>query len=164
MITCYFENNIKAEGGLRHVTVSTLVIKEGKILLGKRGTIRGEKLSEWGKWGLLGGYFDRDETIVEAARREILEEGGCEITNLLLFKINDSPLRPKEDKQNVDFIFIADFLRQVSHHDEEVTQLKWFSLDALPKPDEIAFDHGENIMLYKGYLKTQHPLPIFGRQ
>lgn len=162
MITCYFENNKKAIGGLRHVTVNALVIHDNKILLGKRGTAHGQKMTEFGKWGLLGGYFDRDETLVQALKREVFEESGCEVDNLILFRINDSPDRPKEDRQNIDFIFIAKFGKQTPIQDEEVTQLKWFPLERLPPGEEIAFDHGENILLYKEYLKKNHPLPLLG--
>ena len=70
MINCEFENGNKAS--LRHVVVDNLVLKDGKILLVKRTG----KLLEGGKWGLAGGYVDRDETVKEAAKREILEETG----------------------------------------------------------------------------------------
>ena len=96
MITCYFEDNQKAQGGLRHITVNAIVLHGNKVLLGKRGTAHGKKLAEWGKWGLLGGYFDRDENLVQAVKREVQEESGCEINNLVLFRINDNPLRPKD--------------------------------------------------------------------
>lgn len=162
MITCYFENKNKALGGLRHVTVNAIVMHNGKILMGKRGTVRGEKMEEWGKWGLLGGYFDRDETLVQAIKREVLEESGCEIDNLTLFRINDIPNRPKEDRQNVDIVFIANLVKQTSLHDEEVSKLEWFPLEHLPPLEEIAFDHGENILLYKKYLKKNHSLPLLG--
>ena len=160
MITCYFENNNLAKGGLRHVTMNALIIHEGKILLGKRGSAHGKKLIEHGKWGLIGGYFDRDETITQALQREAMEEAGCEIDNLVLFRINDNPNRPKEDRQNVDFLFIADLVKQTPKVDEEVKELAWFPLDALPAPEEIAFDFGESIQSYKSYLKKNHPLPL----
>ncbi len=162
MITCYFENNNKAQGGLRHVTVNALIIHEGKILLGKRGSVKGKKMSEFGLWGLIGGYLGRDETLIQALKREALEESGCEIDNLTLFRVNDSPYRPKEDRQNVDIIFIAHLVRQTQKVDEEVTELVWFPLDKLPPPEKIAFDHGECIERYKEYHKKNYPLPLLG--
>ena len=162
MITCYFENNMKALGGLRHITVNVLLVDGNKILMGKRGTSYGKRLSEWGKWGLLGGYFGRDETLIQVAKREVLEESGCEIDNLTLFRINDNPNRPKEDKQNIDIIFIANLVKQTPEHDEEMTQLKWFPLERLPPPEETAFDHREDIELYKKFLRENYPLPLLG--
>ena len=148
MITCIFENNGK--GLLRHVTVNAMIIKDHKILLGKRGTVKGKPITESGKWGLLGGFFGRDENLIQALKREVMEESGWEITNLKLFRINDSPNRPKEDRQNVDMIFTAEALQQTGSSDEEVTHLEWFDLDKLPPPELIAFDHGENL----GYIKN----------
>ena len=75
MITCTFEDDVIAK--LRPVTVNAIVIKDNKILLGKRGTYNGGKpLLEAGKWALLGGFLSRDETIEQALRREIKEESG----------------------------------------------------------------------------------------
>jgi 8-oxo-dGTP diphosphatase len=162
MITCYFEGNNKAKGGLRHVTMNAIIVHNGAVLLGMRGVVKGKKMAEFGKWGLIGGYFDRDETLTQGLRREALEESGCEIDNIILFRINDNPQRPMEDKQNVDFIFIADLVKQTPRQDEEVTQLKWFPLDDLPLREDIAFDHGDSIYMYREYLKKNHPLPLFG--
>ncbi len=161
MITCYFGEN-KAIGGLRHVTVNALIIDNDKVLLGKRGTAHGWKMTEFGKWGLIGGYLGRDETCIQALKREAIEESGSEIDAITLFRIKDDPNRPKEDTQNVDFIFIAHFVKQIGSSDTEVTELKWFPLSALPAPEQIAFDHGESIELYKEYLKKNHSLPLLG--
>lgn len=160
MIICTFENNNKAL--LRHVTVNAIVIKDNQVLLGKRGTFNGKPIPESGKWGLLGGFFDRDENLTQAVKREVLEEGGWEIDSLQLFRINDNPQRPKEDHQNVDMIFIAKAIRQIKASDEEVTNLQWFDLDKLPPKEEVAFDHGDSLELYLKYLKEKFPLPVLG--
>ncbi len=98
MITCSFENGNKAS--LRHVVVDNLVLQGDKILLVRRSG----KLSEGGKWGLPGGFVDRDETIKEAAAREIMEETGYTVADLTLFRIIDTPDRPAEDRQNIAFV------------------------------------------------------------
>ena len=155
MITCYFENSNKAS--LRHVTVNAIVIKNNQVLLGKRGTFNGKPIPESGKCGLLGGFFNRNENLVQADKREVMEESGWEIENLQLFRINDNPNRPHEDRQNVDIIFIANAVKQTKTSDEEVSELQWFDLDKLP---EIAFDHGDAVDLYKKYLKEKFQLPV----
>ncbi len=160
MITCTFENNNKAL--LRHITVNAIVVKDNQVFLGKRGTHNGKSIAESGKWGLLGGFFGRDENLIEAVKREVMEESGWEIGDLKLFRINDNPNRPKEDRQNVDIIFITNAIKQIKASDEEVTNLQWFDLDKLPPKEEIAFDHGDNLELYKKYLKEKFSLPILG--
>lgn len=162
MISCTFENGNVASPGLRHVTVNAIVVRGGQVLLGKRGLYQGKPISEFGKWALIGGYFDRNERLVEAVKREVLEESGWEVADLKLLRINDSPDRPMEDRQNVDMIFVVQAVKQVGKSDEEVTELKWFDLDALPPSDQIAFDHGEDLEIYRQYLVSPQQLPILG--
>jgi ADP-ribose pyrophosphatase YjhB (NUDIX family) len=138
-------------------------LKDNKILLGKRGMLNGKPLSEFGKWGVLGGFMDRDENLEQAARREVMEESGWEIKNLKLFRINDNPDRPKEDRQNVSLVFVAEATRQIGTSDEEVSRLEWFDLKNVPSEEQMAFDFFENIELYKKYLKVKFNLPIFGK-
>lgn len=157
MITCFFENNSKAL--LRHITVNAIVVRNNQILLGLRGTLNGKPISESGKWGLLGGFFGHGENLIQAAKREVMEESGWEIDNLKFFRINDNPRRPHEDRQNVDMIFIADAVKQTGKSDEEVSRLQWFDLDKIP---EMAFDHKDSVELYKKYLKEKFILPLLG--
>ncbi len=161
MINCIFENGNVANPGLRHITVPVIVVKDNQVLLGMRGTKHGKPILESGKWGLLGGFFDRDETLVEAASREVMEESGWTIKDPYLFVVNDSPDRPMEDRQNVDMIFVAKADQQVGTHDEEVKELRWFDLDKLPSDNQIAFDHSLALKLYKKYKIKPFLLPAF---
>jgi 8-oxo-dGTP diphosphatase len=162
MITCTFENGGPAKAGLRHVTVNAIVLKDGQVLMGLRAPVKGMTMLETGKWALLGGFLNRDENAIEAVKREVMEESGWEIGDIRLFRLNDSPNRPKEDRQNVDLVFIANAIKQIGKNDEEVSELKWFPLDSLPPLEQIAFDHGEDLSLYKNYLHSPHDLPLVG--
>ncbi len=162
MITCQFENGNGAH--LRHVTVNAIVVKDNKILLGKRGTYKGKPMLESGKWALIGGFMDRDENLEQAIRREILEETGWTITDLQLLRIKDNPDRPAEDRQNVEFVFIAQAAESEDMHDEEVSRLQWFALDGLPAKDTIAFDHADELELYKKYLEEKFSIPVIGKK
>jgi len=160
MITCTFENGSKTS--LRHITVNAIIIKNNQILFGKRGVFNGKPILESGKWGLIGGFFDRNENLIQAVKREAMEESGWELNNLQIFRINDNPNRPKEDRQNVDIIFLANAVKQIKTSDEEVSRLQWFDLDKLPTKEEIAFDHGDAVDLYQKYLKEKFSLPVLG--
>jgi 8-oxo-dGTP diphosphatase len=162
MITCTFENGNVASPGIRHITTSNIIIKDNKVLFVLRQKVANKIMLEEGKWGLPGGFFDRDESLTEAVKREVMEETGWEIDDLVLFRINDNPNRPKEDRQNVDFIFIAKAINRTGSHDDEVREVKWFPLDSLPPMDQIAFDHGEDLELYLKHLKSPMTLPILG--
>lgn len=154
MITCTFEDGNK--GLLRHVVVDTIVLKDDKILMVKRTA----KLLEGGKWGIVGGFVDRDETTAQAAAREVLEETGWQVKDLVLLRINDNPNRPNEDRQNVSFVYFCQATEKTGEADWESDEQKWFSWDELPDDKNIAFDHTESISIYRKYLKEKSPLPI----
>src|SRR6185312_7100688 len=134
MITCTFENGNRAS--LRHVVVDNLVLQGDRILLVKRAV----QLIEGGKWGLVGGFVDRDETIRQAAAREIMEETGYEVTDITLFRIIDTPDRPGEDRQNIAFVHVCVAGQRTGTPDWESTEVRWFPLSALPEEHEFAFD------------------------
>lgn len=156
MITCTFEDG--GIGYLRHVTVNCIVSKDGRILLGRRANT----LLEGGKWNLLGGFVNRDETIAEAAARETAEESGWHIQDPVLFLVNDSPDRPREDRQTVNFVYIATATAQTNQPDAENDLLQWFKLSDLPSENDFAFDHYQSVLLYKKHLAKPFRLPLIG--
>lgn len=155
MISCTFEDGGKAS--LRHVVINAIAIKDNKLLLEKRA----ERLTEGGKWSLVGGFLDRDENLEQATKREAFEETGRKINNLTLFRIIDKPNRRNENRQNVAFVFICEIGEKEGEADDESSDIQLFDFDKLPKDEEIAFDHLETINLYLKYKKENTPLPIF---
>jgi 8-oxo-dGTP diphosphatase len=155
MINCIFENGGKAS--LRHVTVVAIARNtEGKILLTKRA----QHLLRGGKWTIPGGFLDRDESTSEGVKREIREETGLTTSDIILFRINDAE-RPKEDRQNVDFIFLATVNGKLKE-DIETIGFKWVDEKTLPPDEDFAFDHRESILKYFQHLKEPLQLPIIG--
>lgn len=143
MVTCIFENGKTAS--LRHAVVQAVVIHDGKILL----TQRAPGLIEAGKWGLPGGYVNRDETLKQAIEREIKEETGWTVTETKLLSIIDNPNRPNDDnRQNIAFNYVCKANEKVGEPDTEVTHQQWYPLTALPSPSNIAFDHMQVIEEY----------------
>ena len=123
------------------------------ILAEKRG--KGTPDSEYiGKYCVPCGYLDYDETIVQAAQRELMEETGLNfpITDFKLLNINDLP---KSDKrQNVTFRYIINsnvpiedlsklFTTKNSEKDE-VESIKFIKLKDIDNY-EWAFNHQELI-------------------
>lgn len=158
MIQCKFENG--SETSLRHVTVKALTINDNnEILLVKRAL----NIFRGGKYDLPGGFLERDEGTQQCALRELFEETGTRGEILFLFRINDSPKRPKEDRQNVDFIYIVKSLGGKFSVDEETSHVGWFSKKDLPPEEEFAFDHrSKSILRYFEYRKKPFPVPIIG--
>ncbi|OGD83704.1 hypothetical protein A2165_00420 [Candidatus Curtissbacteria bacterium RBG_13_40_7] len=144
MIKCTFENGGK--GLLRHVIVDALILNsKNEILLVKRAE---GKVLEGGKWAIVGGFVERDETLEQTVHREVLEETGWEIDNIRLLRIIDNPNRPNEDRQNIAFVYVCEAVKKIGEADDESTEQRWFSFKDLPPKDNFAFDHFEDIEFY----------------
>lgn len=156
MITCKFENG--GEALLRHVTVGAIVVNNEKQIL----LIRRASTHRYGKYAIPGGFLSRDENSEEAALRELEEETGYSGKILDLFRINDNPKRPKEDRENVDFVYTIEITGGTPTLNKEASEIKWFSEEDLPGEDEFAFDHKDSIKKYFEYLKEPFKLPIIG--
>lgn len=158
MLTCTFENGGKAT--LRHAIVDIMLINNNKILLEKRAH---HLHTAPGKYALIGGFVNRDETLKEAAIREAREETGYDIEIEALFRIIDDPKRPQEDRQNIMFLYIAHPIKKIGEKDRESSEIKWFGLNNLPPKKDFAFDHFKQIQLYKQQIKKPFDLSTWER-
>jgi 8-oxo-dGTP diphosphatase len=156
MITCTFEHGKSAS--LRHAVTDNIVLDGDKILLVHRAA----HLVEGGKWCLPGGYMERDETIAEAAAREILEETGYSVEGLTLFRIIDNPHTRGEDRQNISFVHFCRAGVQTGTPDDESDDMRWFPFDGLPPVAQMAFDHAEIIQQYRTWRNRPVSLPLTG--
>lgn len=142
MISCTFEDDGK--GKLRHVVIDAIITKDESILMVKRA----KNLIQGEKWGLIGGFVERNETVEQALKREVFEETGYKLKTINFFTIIDIPNRKNENRQNIAFVYVCKSGEKMGEPDKESTQQKWFNLENLPKEEEIAFDHFEIINLY----------------
>jgi 8-oxo-dGTP diphosphatase len=145
------------------VDVHTIILSsdEKKILLVRRAAF----LPNGNKYSLPGGHLDRNETTEEGALREAYEETGYKIKIKELFFINTNPDRPQEDRQTVEFVYIAHALEKSGEKDHESSSVDWFDLNTLPSKDQFAFDHYETIELYISAKKDARIFPlVFSRK
>ena len=154
MINCTFENGRRAS--LRHVVVHAVVEKDGALLLVRRAP----HLLEGDKWGLPGGFLDRDESLSDGILRELREETGWEGQVSALLRINSRPDRPGEDRENVAFDFVVTPVRRVGEPDEESSAVEWVPIDRLPPLHTLAFDHGDTVHLYLASRGKPGVVPI----
>ena len=141
----------------RNIAALVMVIGSDKnhksyILANKRGPKTPDPEFR-GCWCMPCGYLDYNETIKEAATREVFEETGVKLNpkNLILFYINDNP---EEDKrQNVTFRYrytIKEYIEDIkltskNSEDKEVSDIKWIPIDEINKY-KWAFNHDKIII------------------
>ena len=112
------------------VGVAIVIVRNGKVLLGKRKNAHGA-----GTWALPGGHLEFNESIEACARREVFEETGLKIDNIRFGPFTNDIFR-KEKKHYVTLFVIADDAqgRVVLKEPAKCDQWEWFDWDALPKP------------------------------
>ena len=125
------------------------------LLLAKRAP----HLSEGGKWGLPGGFLDRDETLAEGVLRELFEETGWTGRLVTLLRVNSRPDRPHEDRQNVAFDFVIEPLEKRGEADSESSDVKWIPMEQVLGLD-LAFDHMDTVRSYADFRRRSITTPI----
>jgi len=120
------------------LVIFTVTDGELKALLIKRGQ---EPFA--GKWALPGGFVRMDESLEDAARRELEEETGIDGGMYLeqLYTFGDPKRDPRTRVITVAYFALADpstVNARVTGH-EQITDVKWFPAHSLPP--ELAFDH-----------------------
>ena len=144
------------------VAVSIYTFIDGKlcILANKRGTgLPGQNFSNPGKWNVVSGFIDYDETLKEACIREVHEETGVDISNveLKLMLIDDSP---KRSGQVILFRYIGFYynpqnkitLTNKYAEPKEVDDVKFIPIDELDNYDWTSENHKEKIKEYGNYI------------
>ncbi len=118
------------------VGFGVMVIKDSKILLGKRHEDP-EKASSLlkgaGTWTMPGGKLSFGETFEDGAKRETLEETGIKLNKVKLICVNNDMV---EDAHFVTVGLLSeDFNGEPKVMEpDEITQWRWFDLNNLPSP------------------------------
>ncbi len=123
----------------RGIGVDTLIVKDNKILLIKRG---GEPFKD--HWALPGGYLDWDEDLAQAVVREVREELGVDGTIVRLLGIYSQPER--HPQQALVAAFVVNIEGRPTPGDD-AADCAWFELNELP--GGLAFDHSQIIEDFK---------------
>ena len=96
-----------------------------------------------GMWALPGGFMEIDESLEEAARRELMEETGIKAGELIRYDSYDEPGRdPRGRTVTQVFVMIWKETMGEAVADSDANAVKWFDLTRLPL---LAFDHAKII-------------------
>ena len=111
------------------VGLGVIIIKENKVLLGKRKNAHGE-----GDWCFPGGHLEFGEKWEKCAKRETREETGIEIKNIRFGAVTNDIFK-KEKKHYITIYVVADYRsgRVIIGEPEKSEEWKWFNWDNLPK-------------------------------
>lgn len=94
-----------------------------------------------GRWALPGGFVRMDETIDEAARRELVEETGVSRLFLeQLYTFGDLERDPRERVVSVAYYALVKLSDHRVKAATDARDARWFSVSDLPP---LAFDHDE---------------------
>ena len=128
--------------------------RELKVLLIERGL---EPFK--GKWALPGGFVHVDETLDEAARRELSEETGVKETFLeQLHTYGTVDRDPRERVVSVAYYALVKMAEHKAKADSDAAAAQWFPIAQCPP---LAFDHAEILVAALDRLKSRaHNQPI----
>lgn len=112
------------------VGVGVIILKGGKVLLGKRKSSHGA-----GSWSFPGGHLEFGESLENCAQREVEEEAGIKMENLRFAAITNN-IFEKENKHYLTVFMQADHASGVATllEPEKCEQWEWFAWNNLPEP------------------------------
>ncbi len=125
------------------LAVAVLILREGRILLGKRGS----GTREPGKWSFPAGFVERGERVEAAAAREAREETGLDVMIGNLIGLYSSEGEP---------VVLAVYAASTAHGEpaagDDLTEIGWFAPSELP---ELAFPR--DIRILETWLAANEP-------
>src|SRR5690349_24332263 len=119
---------------------------ELKVLLIQRGL---EPFK--GRWAFPGGFVCVEETVDEAARRELAEETGLKGVFLeQLYTFGEVDRDPRERVVSVAYYALVKLTDHTTQAATDAADARWFPVSRVPK---LAFDHGEILTTALARLK-----------
>lgn len=112
-------------------TSSVIVVKQGRVLLVRRGI---EPYLGW--WDIPGGFLENGEHPEAGAVREVAEETGLQVKPTELLGIYIDTYGPS-DEYTLNLCYVAELVGGRPYPASDVTELRWFDLAELP--DQVAF-------------------------
>lgn len=125
------------------IGVGVIIVKENKVLIGKRKNSHGE-----GTWAFPGGHLEFGETPEQCAKREVLEEVGIKVKNLSRVPYTND-IFELEGKHYVTLYIQCEYAsgKVTAMEPDKTESWEWISWEKIPK----------NVFLpLKNLLKTKY--------
>jgi ADP-ribose pyrophosphatase len=113
------------------VAVGTIVVREGCVLLARRG-----KEPSYGLWSLPGGAVDLGERLKDAAARETREECGIEIELADVLEVVERMVRDPDGRVQFHYVIVDYLARWTSGElsaSPEVLEARWVAPEDFPQ-------------------------------
>lgn len=131
------------------VTVDVVIVtreERPRVLL-----IRRKNEPYAGCWAIPGGFVDMDESLEDAARRELFEETGIRTGALEQLRTFGDPGRdPRGRVISVVYLAQVDAAKLRPQAADDAAEVGWHSLQ---RPPRLAFDHAEILALVRRRLR-----------
>ena len=119
------------------VGVSAIVIKDGKVLLGKRKGSHGA-----GRWAFPGGHLEFGESLEGCLIREVQEETSLSVDHIRFVSVTND-IFTTEQKHYITIFMTCEYAsgEVVNRELDKCEQWGWFAWDALPAPLFLPIEH-----------------------
>lgn len=126
--TCYECANGHQYFNNPHTGTSIVFLKDDSVLLVKR-RIQPHK----GQLGFPGGFLEYGESPYDAAKREIKEETGVDLTKLRLLEVNTTHY--EENESACSIVFLAEEWHGEFHAADDAESIVWKPIDYITQGD-----------------------------
>jgi ADP-ribose pyrophosphatase YjhB (NUDIX family) len=137
------------------VLVKGWIEKDGKFLLAKRSL---KELHKPGVWSLPGGKVEGEKEepniLQKTLKKEIKEEVGVEITNVIDLIYNNS-FKRVDGAHVISLIFLCHYKSGYAKPLEETAEVRWFTLEELKRFNEAEDFLREEIKELVNYMKNK---------
>ena len=130
-----------------YVGVNVFVVRDNKLLLGKRKHVFGD-----GTWALPGGHLENKESMKAAGIRELDEETGMSATDLEFVGLVNTPRGSRGHYLQIGFLAKDATGEPELREPDRCNEWQWFKLNNLPEEIFDGHDRLIQAFLNKSYF------------
>ena len=133
----------------REIGSRKIILNCAGVLIVRGDTILFQRRSDNGRWGLVGGLLELNETYEQAALRETREETGLEVkltAFLGIFHNHDMVWSNGDRAHTIGAYYTAEIVSGTPRTDEESLELRFFTREEIPPL--FAEDHAAALDAY----------------
>ena len=141
------------------VIAGCLIVRNGKVLM-----VQEAKEKCYGKWNFPAGHVDENESIIDAAIREVYEETGCKVK---LTGVLPICMASGKNGDRLMVRFTADIIDEnIKFDTEEILDVKWIDINDIKNmAKEELRGYDVSIQFLKDFENNKiYPLEVFNNE